>query len=106
MIASIAVITGAIVTICAADIFSQLFNVHWSYLRWMQVMLPVALCSSLIVWLSIIVVFPPEFKTVPGGIAYIRDSINELGRCKADEVKMMLYLVALITLWLRNRSPA
>jgi len=99
VIASIAVITGAIVTIYAADIFSQLFNVHWSYLRWMQVMLPVALCSSLIVWLSIIVVFPPEFKTVPGGIAYIRDSINELGRFKADEVKMMLYLVALITLW-------
>lgn len=103
VIASVAVITGALVTIYAADIFSKLFGVHWTYLRWLQVMMPGALISAIIVWVTVIRVFPPEFTTVPGGKDYITTAIKDLGQMSLPEFKMSFYVVTLITLWVTEQ---
>ena len=101
--ASVAVITGALATIYAANIFSELLNFQWTYLGWLKVMMPGAFLIAFMIWLVLVLIFPPEFRTVPGGVAYIESEIDKLGKMKPPEIRMAVMLVVLITLWLTER---
>ncbi len=104
LLASAGVITGAIVTIYAANIFQDSLGITWTYLRWLVFMLPGALIAAFVSWVTLLLVFPPEYKTVPGGVQYIDEQLKDLGKIQAIEFRMAIIMIVLIILWITGSS--
>ena len=103
LVSSMGVMTGAMATILAVSLYQSLLGFEWSYLAWLRLMLPPALVSALLVWVVMIVVHPPEIKSLPGGRAYLAAELARLGRLRGREVKVIVYMVVLIALWLGEK---
>ena len=72
--------------------------------------LPAVLITILACWLTILWLYPPEKKELPGGRKYLKDSLTALGPWSAAEKKTLAWLLLAIGLWatdwLHGLSPA
>ncbi len=72
--------------------------------------LPATLLTIVACWLTILWLYPPEKKELPGGRKYLKDSLDALGPWKTAEKKALAWLVLAIALWstdaLHGVSPA
>lgn len=72
--------------------------------------LPATLLTIVACWLTILWLYPPEKKELPGGRQFLKDSLRELGPWTAAEKKTLAWLLLAICLWstdfLHGISPA
>ena len=72
--------------------------------------LPAVLLTIFACWLTILWLYPPEKKELPGGRKYLKDSLHALGPWSAAEKKTLGWLLFAIALWstdsLHGISPA
>jgi di/tricarboxylate transporter len=72
--------------------------------------LPADLISIFACWLTILWLYPPEKKHLPGGREYLKTSLAALGPWKSAEKKTLGWLLLAIALWstdaLHGMSPA
>src|SRR5215469_6304514 len=72
--------------------------------------LPAVLLTIFACWLTILWLYPPEKKQLPGGRKYLKDSLAALGPWSAPEKKTLAWLLLAIGLWstdsLHGLSPA
>jgi solute carrier family 13 (sodium-dependent dicarboxylate transporter), member 2/3/5 len=72
--------------------------------------LPAVLITILACWLTILWLYPPEKKELPGGRKYLKDSLVAMGPWSAAEKKTLAWLLLAIGLWatdwVHGLSPA
>ncbi len=72
--------------------------------------LPATLITVFVCWLTILWLYPPEKKELPGGRKYLKDSLKALGPWTVPEKKTLAWLLFAIALWstdsLHGISPA
>jgi anion transporter len=72
--------------------------------------LPAVLLTIFACWLTILWLYPPEKKELPGGRKYLKDSLAALGPWSVPEKKTLAWLLLAIGLWstdsLHGISPA
>ena len=72
--------------------------------------LPATLVTIFACWLTILWLYPPETKELPGGRRYLHDTIRAMGRWTPGEKKTLALLLFAIALWstdfLHHISPA
>jgi sodium-dependent dicarboxylate transporter 2/3/5 len=61
--------------------------------------LPAVLITIFACWLTILWLYPPEKKELPGGRQYMKDSLKELGPWSGAEKKTLAWLLLAIVLW-------
>jgi sodium-dependent dicarboxylate transporter 2/3/5 len=104
LVSSMGVMTGAMATILAVSLFRSVLGFDWTYLMWFKLMFPPALVSALLIWVAMVVILPPEIRSLPGGQRFIREELRDLGRLKGREIRVMVYMAVLITLWLGEKT--
>ncbi|MCU1260045.1 MAG: anion transporter [Bryobacterales bacterium] len=72
--------------------------------------LPAVLLTIFACWLTILWLYPPETKELPGGRAYLKESLRAMGPWSIPEKKTLAWLILAIALWstdaLHGISPA
>jgi sodium-dependent dicarboxylate transporter 2/3/5 len=83
-------------------------QISWS--QYFIAYLPADLITIFACWLTILWLYPPEKRELPGGKKYLQDSLDALGKWSAAEKKTLLWLLLAICLWgtdfLHGISPA
>lgn len=100
LIGSMGLITGAVSMVYSVKLFENLIGFKWTYLAWMQTMLPGTLIGSLLMCPLLLKIFPPELSHLPGGTRYIHTELKSLGSLKPNELKVITVLVLTITCWI------
>jgi solute carrier family 13 (sodium-dependent dicarboxylate transporter), member 2/3/5 len=82
--------------------------IAWSF--YFIAYLPAVLLTIFVCWLTILWLYPPEKKELPGGRKYLKESLAALGAWSGDEKKTLAWLLLAIALWstdsLHGISPA
>lgn len=101
LIFSSAVMTGALSMVYATGLFERVVGYSWNnYLSWLVYMLPGALLSSLLAWIVLILIFPPEVKKIPEGLEHVKQKLHEMGKISQNEKKVGIIFALLIILWI------
>lgn len=72
-------------------------KIYWS--EYLIAYLPAALITIFACWLTVLWLFPPEKKDLPGGRQYLQDAVDRLGPWTSAEKKTMALLLLAIGLW-------
>ena len=73
----------------------EAYGITIGFGEWMLVGMPVAIVFTVIAWLVLITVFPPEISEIPGGKALIREEIEKLGKWNFAQVAVgVIFLLA------------
>lgn len=85
---SIAMISAVV----GASIFTT-----WSW--WAILALPTSILVLIATGIVVLKMFPPEVKSIPGGVSYIRQELDKMGPMSMPEKKAILYFVIALALW-------
>jgi anion transporter len=81
---------------------------YWS--QYLIAFLPASLLTIIACWLTILWLFPPEKKELPGGRQYVQDAMAQMGPWSVAEKKTLIVMLIAISLWatdlLHEISPA
>lgn len=102
LIFSSAIMTGALSMVYATGLFQKVLGYSWNYVSWLTYMLPGAILSSLLTWLVLILVFPPEMKQVPQGSEYVKQKLQEMGSIRKEEKKVAFLFLSMVFLWITS----
>lgn len=69
----------------------------WSY--WALAAVPTNVIILLFTAWLVLKMFPPEMKTLPGGLEYIQEELHKLGSMSAREKKAITYFLLALVLW-------
>lgn len=69
----------------------------WSW--WATLALPTSIMVLIATGFIVLKMFPPEVKSIPGGIQYIRQELDKMGPMGAAEKKAILYFIIALALW-------
>jgi len=100
LLGSMGLITGAVSMAYAASLFDVFLGYKLTYLRWMQLLLPVSLVCGLIMCPLLLRVFPPELSNMPGGREYIQRERAALGKLTQKEGKVLGIISLTIACWI------
>ncbi|MPL69378.1 putative malate transporter YflS [bioreactor metagenome] len=85
---SIAMITAAV----GVSVFTT-----WSW--WAMLALPTSILVLIATGIIVLKMFPPEVKSIPGGVSYIRQELDKMGPMSMAEKKAVLYFLIALVLW-------
>lgn len=100
LLSSPLVMTGASATIWAVGYFESVLGYHWTYERWLLMMLPGVVLVCLLIWAVVLWLYPPEQRRIEGGLAFIDDELRKMGRLGAPQVKLLGLLALLLSMLL------
>ncbi|MFQ5799321.1 MAG: SLC13 family permease, partial [Bacteroidota bacterium] len=69
------------------------------FLDWMKIGVPYVLLFIPVVWSVLLMVFPPELKTIPGGKARLLDESSALGAWSRGEKMALAVFSVVVVLW-------
>lgn len=83
-------------------------KIYWS--QYFIAYLPASLITIFACWLTVLWLYPPEKKQLPGGREYLRDAVSRLGPWTAAEKKTLVLLLLAVVAWstdfLHHTDPA
>ena len=83
-------------------------QIFWS--QWLFAFLPVVVVTILASWILVRWIYPAEVHELPGGKEYLRQALRDMGSLKADEKKVLGWLLFATALWstdsMHHISPA
>ncbi len=71
-------------------------GIEVDFLRWMVLSLPIVLLSLLLVWIVLIVIFPPEIKDLRKGMAVIEEEVREVPKVRFKDVLIIVVLMFVV----------
>lgn len=71
-------------------------GIEVDFLRWMVLSLPIVLLSLLLVWIVLIVIFPPEIKDLRKGMAVIEEEVREVPKVRLKDVLIIVVLMSVV----------
>ncbi|MDF2927161.1 MAG: citT [Paenibacillaceae bacterium] len=96
---SAGILTSTISNPMAVDyIFSQTGRMV-SYTNWLLWGFPPALLMTVVAWLLIQLLFPPEHKYMEGGREFIREELDKMGPVSRDEKVSLAVFALTVLLW-------
>lgn len=69
----------------------------WSW--WAILALPTSILLIIVTGFIVLKMFPPEVKSIPGGVSYIREELDKMGPMSVGEKKAILYFLIALVLW-------
>jgi len=69
------------------------------FANWMIFGFPLAIILMLLIWKTLLIVFPPEVREIRGGKEVVKDKLSHLGPMGRDEKKSLIILFFAIALW-------
>ena len=69
----------------------------WAF--WALAAAPTTLILLLLSVFVIFKLFPPEMKSIPGGLSYVNEELQKMGPVSTQEWKALLYFLLALTLW-------
>lgn len=69
----------------------------WSW--WAALALPTSILVLIATGIIVLKMFPPEVKSIPGGVSYIRQELDKMGPMSVAEKKAILYFLIALALW-------
>lgn len=100
IMAGIGLMTAAGATVYAAGAFENLIGVHWSYPAWLAAFFPLVVIFTLLLWLVLLRLFPPDRGEVSGGAEYVAGELRRLGPLRIAERKMLAVFTLIFLLWI------
>ncbi len=70
-----------------------------SYIDWLKIGFLPALIMTIITWAYIQWIYKPEFKEIPGGAAYVKEKIQQMGSMSRDEKFTFAIFILVAVLW-------
>ena len=70
-----------------------------SYVQWLKIGFPPAVLMTLLAWLIIQYLLPPEEKEIPGGDQYVAARLQAMGPTSGKEKYSLLIFVLVVVLW-------
>lgn len=70
-----------------------------TYLEWLKIGFPPALVITFLTWGIIQVAFKPEEKEIPGGSAFIKQSLKDMGPMYYREKYTLVVFICIVILW-------
>jgi sodium-dependent dicarboxylate transporter 2/3/5 len=86
----------------AINFMRTLVGMKISFLDWMMIGIPTAFILIPFGWAILLILFPPELKTLPLTREDIRDQLRELGRLSKQEIGTIFIFTTVIALWIFN----
>ena len=74
-------------------------TVHTSWAFWTLAAAPTTLILLVLSVFIIFKLFPPEMKSVPGGISYVNEELKKMGPVTPAEWRALFYFLLALTLW-------
>jgi anion transporter len=101
---------GGVPSILARGLMERVGHVEILWSRWFFAYLPCSLLTILVSWRLIVRLYPPEKAALPGGIAFIKDELQNMGGWTAVEKRALSLMLLAIGFWvtdfLHHLSPA
>jgi sodium-dependent dicarboxylate transporter 2/3/5 len=79
---------------------AETLHVKVGFFRYMLVGMPVFLVFTFVAWAIMLKVLPPEFDSIPGSRALLRQQLVELGPMGNEEWKVLAVFSTMATLWI------
>ncbi|WP_174614433.1 SLC13 family permease [Virgibacillus ihumii] len=95
-----AVITGANSTLYAFSMFNRNGSIELNYLTWMLLFIPPIMLFIVILWITLLKLYPPEKIRKNDVIRFIHMEIVRLGKMQASEIKMIIIISVTVVLWI------
>lgn len=95
---------GALFNFQAMDLMAKVANTNVSFVEWMTMGVPIAIILIPIMYLLMILIFPPEIKHLVGA-EKAHDAYTAMGGIKTSEIKFLVVLVLLIISWFTTKLP-
>src|ERR1700681_1745641 len=92
IIAGAAAITGRGIIESAGHV-----EVLWS--QWLLAYLPSDIITILVAWRLMLWLYPPEIASLPGGVAYLKEELREMGPWTPLEKKSLALMLIAIVFW-------
>ncbi len=86
----------------AIGFMRDLCGMNISFVDWMKIGVPASLAMIPLGWLTLTLIFPPEFKHLPLSADDIKKQLEELGTLTREEKGTLVIFIIVITLWVFN----
>ncbi|HIX44524.1 MAG TPA: anion permease [Candidatus Kurthia intestinigallinarum] len=91
--------TAAAQNMVALSFINKEFNVDVSWSQWFLYAAPFSLIMSVILFFVMIKLIKPETNVIEGGKDVIRQQLDELGKLKATEIRLIVISLLLLFFW-------
>lgn len=86
----------------AINLMRSLAGMNITFLDWMKIGVPASLLLIPFGWIVLLIIFPPELKTLPLTRQDIRDQLKSLGKLSRQETGTIFIFAIVIFLWVFN----
>ena len=96
---NIGIKTGAAQNMVALNFIEENLGVTITWGAWFLYAAPFAIIMSIALFFIMIMLIKPETDVIAGGKAVIKEQLNELGRLKGPEIRLIIISISLLILW-------
>jgi sodium-dependent dicarboxylate transporter 2/3/5 len=83
----------------AIEYLKRLSDIHISFLDWMKIGVPTSFILVPVGWLVLVLLFPPEMKSLPIKREEIKRQLNDKGPLTRGELTTLIVFLSVIALW-------
>ncbi|MFZ5630268.1 MAG: SLC13 family permease [Spirochaetota bacterium] len=98
-VGGVATPVGSPPNLIGIGLIDQILGIKISFFQWMRLGLPLALVMFLVVFIVLVVLFPPEFKGMRGAAQWIKEKRQSLGPLKRGEKNVLFAFGITVFLW-------
>ena len=95
------IIAGA-ASITARGLIERVGEVHVLWSQWFLAYLPCDIITIFVAWRLVLWMYPPERETLPGGAAFLRDEVTNMGPLNALEWRSIALFGLGLGLWMTD----
>jgi len=92
---------GSSPNILAITLLKDLTGIEVTFIQWMAIGIPISIIMTLISWLVLVKVFPPEIKSIGSMNSFLEEQ-KALGKWNNAEKKTVIILCLLFILWVAS----
>jgi anion transporter len=100
IMAGVGLMTAAGATVYAAGAFENLIDVRWTYPAWLAAFFPLVAVFTVLVWRTLLWMFPADGGELTAGAAYVASELRRLGALTVSERKMLGVFALIFVLWI------
>jgi len=93
---------GSPINIMALELLEKNTGITMGFAEWTLLGMPIVLVSIPLLWLILIAVFPPEFKTLTG-MENVKDELAAIKKLNPQEIKFLAVTAVMVAVWFTDK---
>ena len=98
MISGNATPAGSSMNVMGLNLLRNLTGMTLSFAKWSTLGFPIVILTLPVLWLIVVLVFPPEIKEI-AGMEDMKKDLAALGRLNGQEIKFLVIVAAMVFAW-------